>query len=90
MIRIRFKANSGIFGIAMTDENPNGEYPEGYEIEVEAVPGAWANKVDIVGTVKAGAVAVTGDAPKRGRPAKSDDDKAGDKAGDDDKDKAEI
>lgn len=73
-MRIRFKANSGIYGLAASDENPHGEYPEGHEIDVDDIPEGWKSKVDIIsGKPKDDAEMIVADAPRRGRPPVSKD-----------------
>lgn len=61
-MKIRFKANSGVYGLPIGEDSATGEYPEGYEIEVDEIPTGWADKVDIVsGKPKKGAEFVTGE-----------------------------
>lgn len=58
--RIRI-TGTGIFGAPVTDENPNGEYPVGFEFETKAgLPAGWVGRAEIVGGgPKEGAVALT-------------------------------
>lgn len=62
--RIRITA-AGIHGAPVTDENPNGEYPVGYEFETDAdLPEGWKGRAEIVGkAAKAGSTSVTNEKP---------------------------
>lgn len=60
-IRIRI-IGPGIHG-APTEENPNGEYPIGYEFDTDAeFPAGWVGRAEIVqGEPKRGAKPITND-----------------------------
>ena len=63
----------GIFGLPLSDESPNGEYPIGHVIDLgdNDAPTGWTGRYEEVsGKIPEGAVAVTNeDRPRRGRPA---------------------
>lgn len=47
--RIRI-TGPGIFGVAISDENPTGEYPIGYEFDTDAdLPAGWVGRAVVVG-----------------------------------------
>ncbi|WP_303763803.1 hypothetical protein [Sphingobium yanoikuyae] len=66
----------GIFGLTLSEENPNGEYPIGHEIDLgdNEPPAGWAGRYEIVGKAPKGAEFVAGEADddkpaRRARPS---------------------
>lgn len=61
----------GIHGLPITDENPSGEYPIGYEFETDAdLPPAWEGRAIVVGEKpKEGSVFLTGNGDEGEDPA---------------------
>ena len=75
-MKIRIIAG-GIFGLPLSDESPNGEYPVGHEIDLgdNDPPAGWSGRYEIIGAILDGAEFVTGQsaegdekAPRRARP----------------------
>jgi hypothetical protein len=65
--------SAGIYGLEASDENPNGEYPIGHEIDLgkNDAPSGWSGKYEIVsGKPPADADFVTGTAAERGTESK--------------------
>lgn len=81
-MKIRITAG-GIYGLPLGDDNPNGEYPIGHEIDLgdNDPPAGWAGRYEVVGKKPhPEAVMVTNPAQdddderpvRRGRPPKSE------------------
>jgi len=62
----------GIFGLPLSEESPNGEYPIGHEIDLgdNDPPAGWDGRYEIVGDAPKGAEFVTGDAGGDDKPAR--------------------
>ena len=79
-MKIRFiglngsEKHTGIFGLAASQENPNGEYPIGHEITLGkdvSPPAGWSGKYEVVsGKSPEDAEFVTGTAEQRGTESK--------------------
>lgn len=61
----------GIFGLPLSEENPNGEYPIGHEIDLgdNEPPAGWAGRYEIVGKAPEDAEFVAGESDD-GKPAR--------------------